>query len=127
MTELNRLIDAIVATGLPPPELHQLEAVINKDRPAKWSTNGKKHDVAGFCFVREIDGILVANFGCMRSNLRGNWSSKSQNDMDSRQWEAHLKRSEELFKKLQEDAEFKAAQAATKAQERWKNAKPADC
>ena len=127
MTELNRLIDAIVATGLPPPEPHQLEVAINKDRPVRWSTNGKKHDVAGFCFVREIDGILVASFGCMRSDLRGNWSSKTRNDMSSDDdWKAHLKRREELSKKVQADAEFKAAQVAIKAQERWKNAKPAD-
>ena len=126
MTELDRLIDAISATGLPPPEPHQLKAAINKDRPVKWSTNGKKHDVAGFCFVREIDGILVASFGCMRSGFRENWSSKSQNDMDSRQWEAHVKRREEFSKQLQEDTEFKASKAAITAQERWKNAKPAD-
>lgn len=126
MTELNRLIDAIAATGLPPPEPHQLEVAINKDRPVKWSTNGKKHDVAGFCFVREIDGILVASFGCMRSGFREKWSSKSQNDMDSRQWEAHVKRREEFSKQLQEDAEFMASKAAITAQERWENAKPAD-
>jgi putative DNA primase/helicase len=125
MTELNRLIDAIAATGLLPPEPHQLEVAINKDRPVRWSTNGKKHDVAGFCFVREIDGILVASFGCMRSGFREKWSSKSQNDMDSRQWEAHVKRREEFSKQLQEDAEFKASKAAITAQERWKNAKPA--
>ena len=77
--------------------------------------------------MREIDGILVASFGCMRSDLRGNWSSKTRNDMSSDDdWKAHLKRREELSKKVQADAEFKAAQVAIKAQERWKNAKPAD-
>ena len=126
MTELNRLIDAIAATGLPPPEPHQLEVAINKDRPVRWSTNGKKHDVAGFCFVREIDGILVASFGCMRSDIRKNWSSKTRNDMPEVDWQAHLKRREAVFKELQEDVEFKASKAAITAQERWKNAKPAD-
>jgi putative DNA primase/helicase len=126
MTELDRLIDAIVATGLPPPEPRQLEAAINKDKPVRWSTNGKKSDRAGFCFVRQIDRILFASFGCMRSGIRENWSSKNKNDMDSTQWQAHLKRREELSKKLQEDAKFKASEAAIKAQGRWEKARPAD-
>lgn len=126
MTDIHNLIDAISASGLPPPELHQLEAAINKDRPVKWSTNGKKSDRAGFCFVRQIDRILVANFGCMRSGIREKWSSKSQNDMGPSQWQAHLKRREELSKQLQEDAEFKASEAAIKAQERWEKARSAD-
>lgn len=126
MTDIYKLIDAIAATGLPTPEPHQLEVAVNNDRPVKWSTNGKKLDRAGFCFVRQIDQILVASFGCMRSGIRKNWSSKSQNDMDSSEWQAHTKRREELSKQLQEDAEFKASESAIKAQELWKNAKPAD-
>ena len=126
MTDIHKLIDAISATGLPPPEPHQLEAAINKDRPVKWSTNGKKSDRAGFCFVRQIDRILVASFGCMRSDIRENWSSKTRNDMPEVEWNAHIKRREELSKQLQEDAEFMASKAAITAQERWKNAKPAD-
>lgn len=126
MNDIHKLIDAISATGLPPPEPHQLEAAINKDRPVKWSTNGKKSDRAGFCFVRQIDRILVASFGCMRSGIRKNWSSIIQNDMDSSEWQAHIKRREELSKQLQEDAEFKASEAAIKAQGLWEKAKPAD-
>jgi len=126
MTDIYKLIDAIAATGLPTPEPQQLEVAVNNDRPVKWSTNGKKLDRAGFCFVRQIDQILVASFGCMRSGIRKNWSSKSKNDMDSTEWQAHTKRREELSKQLQEDAEFKASEAAIKAQELWKNAKPAD-
>ena len=117
MTDIHNLVDAISATGLPPPAPYQLEAAINKDMPVKWSTNGKKSDRAGFCFVRQIDQILVASFGCMRSGIRKNWSSKSQNDMDSSEWQAHIKRRKELFKQLQEDNEFKASEAAIKAQE----------
>lgn len=118
MTEINRLLDAISAVGLPPPTESQLFAAIENRKPARWSTNGKKLDHAGFCFLRLIDQILVANFGCMRSGIRGYWSSKSQNDMDSSQWQAHLKHREELSKQLQEDAQFKASEAAIKAQER---------
>jgi len=117
MTELNRLIDAIAATGLPTPAPHQLEAAINKDKPVKWSTNGKKSDRAGFCIVWQIDGILFARFGCMRLGLREKWSSKTRNDMSEVDWQSHLKRREELFKQLQEDAEFKASEAARRAAE----------
>lgn len=126
MTEINRLLDAISAIGLPPPTESQLIAAIENRKPARWSTNGKKLDSAGFCFLRQIDQILVANFGCMRSGIRGYWSSKSQNDMNSSQWQAHLKHREELSKQLQEDAQFKASEAAIKAQERWKVARSAD-
>lgn len=126
MTDIHNLVDAISATGLPPPAPHQLEAAINKDKPVRWSTNGKQSDRAGFCFLRQIDRILVANFGCMRSGSRENWSSKSQNDMDSSEWQAHIKRREELSKQLQEDAEFKASEVAIKAQGRWEKARPAD-
>lgn len=126
MTDIHNLVDAISATGLPPPAPHQLEAAINKDKPVKWSTNGKKSDRAGFCFVRHIDRILVASFGCMRSGIRKNWSSKSQNDMDPSEWQAHIKRRKELSKQLQEDAEFKASEVAIKAQGRWENARPAN-
>lgn len=126
MTDIHKLIDAISASGLPPPEPHQLEAAINKDRPVKWSTNGKKSDRAGFCFVRQIDRILVASFGCMRTGIRKNWSSTSRNDMSDVEWQAHSKRGEELFKQLQEAVELKAAAAAHKAREQWENAKPAD-
>jgi len=126
MNEINRLIDAISATGLPPPESHQLEAAINKERPVRWSTNGKKSDRAGFCFVRQIDRILVASFGCMRSDIRENWSSKTRNDMSEVDWKAHIKHRAELSKQLQEDAEFKASEAAIKAQGIWAKARPAD-
>lgn len=126
MTDIHKLIDAISASGLPPPEPHQLEAAINKDRPVRWSTDGKKSDRAGFCFVRQIDRILVASFGCMRSDIRENWSSMTRNDMPEVEWKAHIKRREVLSKQLQEDTEFKASNAAIKAQELWKNAKPAD-
>ena len=126
MNDIHKLIDAISATGLTLPEPHQLEAAINKDKPVRWSTNGKKSDHAGFCFVRQIDRILFASFGCMRSGIRENWSSKNKNDMDSTQWQVHLKRREELSKKLQEDAKFKASEAAIKAQGRWEKARPAD-
>ena len=126
MTEINGLIHAISVIGLPPPEPHQLEAAINKDRPFKWSTNGKKSDRAGFCFVRQIDRILVASFGCMRSGLRENWSSKTRNDMSEVDWQTHIQRREELSKQLQEDVDFKASEAAIRAQTRWENARPAD-
>ena len=126
MTDIRKLIDAISATGLPPPEPHQLEAAINKDKPVRWSTNGKKSDRAGFCFVRQINLILVASFGCMRSGIRENWSSKTRNDMSEVDWKAHIKRREELSKQIQEDAEFIASEAAIKAQEQWENARPAD-
>lgn len=126
MTEMNRLLDAILAIGLPPPKESQLFAAIDNRKPARWSTNGQKLDRAGFCFLRQIDQILVASFGCMRSSIRGNWSSKSQNDMDSSQWQAHLKHMEELSKQLQKDAEFKASEVAIKAQERWKGARLAN-
>jgi len=126
MTDIHKLIDAIAATGLPTPEPHQLEVAVDNDRPVKWSTNGKKLDRAGFCFVRQIDQILVASFGCMRSGIRKNWSSKTRNDMDDVDWIAHIKRREELSKQLQEDAEFKAAAAAIKAQGIWAKARPAD-
>jgi putative DNA primase/helicase len=46
--------------------------------------------------------------------------------MDSRLWEAHVKRREEFSRQLQEDAEFKASEVAIKAQERWKGARSAD-
>ena len=37
MTEIQNLMDAISTTGLTPPEPHQLEAAINKDKPVRWS------------------------------------------------------------------------------------------
>ena len=126
MTEINGLIHAILAAGLQPPELHQLEQAINKEKPVKWSTSGKKSDRAGFCFVRQVDEVLVASFGCMRSGLRENWSSKTRNDMSEVDWRNHIKRIEELSKQLQEDANFKASEAAIRAQTRWENARPAD-
>ena len=66
MTEINRLLDAISVIGLPPPTESQLVAAIENQKPARWSTNGKKLDRAGFCFLRLIDQTLDANFGCMR-------------------------------------------------------------
>jgi putative DNA primase/helicase len=62
----------------------------------------------------------------MRSDIRENWSSKTGNDMSEIDWKAHLKRREKLSKQLQEDAEFKASEAAIKAQGRWVKASPAD-
>ena len=81
MTDINGLIHAMLANGLQPPEPYQLEQAIKKEKPAKWSTNSKRSDRAGFCFVRQSAGILVASFGCMRSGIRENWSSKTRNDM----------------------------------------------
>jgi len=126
MTDIQKLIDAISATGLPPPEPYQLEAAINKDTPVRWSTNKNKPGRAGFCFVRQTDRILFASFGCWRSDIRENWSSKTRNDMSEVDWNSHIKRREELFKQLQEAAEFKAAATAYKAKEQWQKAKPAD-
>jgi len=126
MTEINRLLDAISATGLPPPEPYQLEAAINKDKPVRWSTNEKRLDRAGFCFVRQTDRTFFASFGCWRSGIRENWSSKTRNDMSEVDWKAHIKRREELSRQIQEDAEFKASEAAIKAQGRWEKAMPAD-
>jgi putative DNA primase/helicase len=62
----------------------------------------------------------------MRLDIRENWSSKTRNDIPEVDWKAHIKRREELSKQLQENAEFKASEAAIKAQELWKNARPAD-
>ena len=115
MTDINRLIDAISSAGLPAPSASQLEAVINKDKPVRWSTSGKQRDIAGFCYVRQIDRILVASFGCMRSGFRSNWSAKSRNDMTEDQWKVHLQRMKEADKKAEETASFKAAQAAIRA------------
>jgi len=126
MTEINRLLDAIAAIGLPPPTESQLVAAIDNRKPARWSTNDQKFDRAGFCFLRQIDQILVASFGCMRTDIRKNWSSKSQKDMSEVEWQVHLKRREEFSKQLQDDVELKAAEAAYKAKEQWKNAKPAN-
>ena len=125
MTDINRLIDAISATGLPPPTGHQLVAAINSKKPTRWSTNGQRSDRAGWCNVHEINGTLSANFGCWRSGVKDYWSAKSRKDMSKGEYQAHIKYREQFFKKLQEDASFKAAQAAIKAQERWSNAQPA--
>ncbi len=126
MTDIKELLDAISAIGLPTPTESQLVAATNNRKPAKWSTNGQKSDRAGFCFVRQTERTIFASFGCMRSGIRKNWSSKSQNDMSEDEWKANLKRREELFKQLREDSELKAAEAAYEAKEQWKNAKPAD-
>lgn len=125
MNDINRLIDAISSAGLPPPSASQLEAAIAKGKPVRWSTNGDKSDRAGFCFVRQLDRILVASFGCMRSGFRSNWSAKSRNDMSEAQWKDHHQRMKEAAKKEEETASFKTEQAAIKAHERWSNAQPA--
>lgn len=122
MTEINGLINAMLAAGLHAPEPYQLEQAINKEKPLRWSTNGKKSDRAGFCFVRQTGQILFASFGCHRSSIKEKWSSKTRNDMPEVDWQAHLKHREELIKQFQEDAEFKASEAAVRAQTRWENA-----
>ena len=115
MTEINRLLAAISAIGLPPPTEQQLVAAINNKKPAKWSTNGRKSDQAGWCYVRDINGILSANFGCWRSIVKDYWSSKSRNDMSEVDYQTHIHHRDQYFKKLQEDAEFKASEAAIRS------------
>lgn len=125
MNDIHKLIDAISATGLPPPTEQKLVAAINNKKPLRWWTSGKKSDRNGWCCVRDVSGILSANFGCWRSGVKDYWSSKTRNDMSEVDWKVHIKLREEYFKKLQDDADLKAAEAAYKAKEKWENAKPA--
>lgn len=125
MTDIQKLIDAISATGLPPPTEQKLVAAINNKKPLRWWTSGNKFERNGWCCVRDISGILSANFGCWRSGVKDYWSSKTRNDLSEVDWKVHIKLREEYFEKLQDDADLKAAEAAFKAQERWENAKPA--
>ena len=126
MTDIHKLIDAITAHGIPAPTASQLENAINTDKFTRWSTTSNQSKKPGFCKLNEVNGVLWASFGSFNPEVRCNWSSNTQNDMTPSQWEDHLKRREEFSKQAQEMTDFKAAQAAIRAQERCKNARPAD-
>lgn len=126
MNEIHKLIDAISANGLPAPTEQKLVAAINSEKPLRWWTSGSKSGRNGWCFIHDVSGILSANFGCWSSGVKDYWSSKTRYDLSEIDWKSHIKLLEQYFKKLQEDAEFKAAEAAFKAQDRWENARPAN-
>ncbi len=126
MTDIHKLIDVITAYGIPAPTASQLEKAINTDKFTRWPTTNNQSEKPGFCKLNEVNGVLWATFGSFNPEVRGNWSSKSRNDMTPSQWQDHTKRMEEFSKQAKESTEFKAAQAAIRAQERWENARPAD-
>ena len=126
MTDIHKLIDVITAHGIPAPTASQLEKAINTDKFTRWPSTNNQSKKPGFCKLNEVNGVLWATFGSFNPEVRGNWSSKSRNDMTPSQWQDHTKRMEEFSKQAKESTEFKAAQAAIRAQERWENARPAD-
>ena len=126
MTDIYKLIDEITAHGIPAPTASQLEKAINTDKFTRWPTTSNQSKKPGFCKLNEVNGVLWATFGSFNPEVRGNWSSKTRNDMTSSQWQDHSKHMEEFSKQAKESTEFKAAQAAIRAQERWENARPAD-
>ena len=126
MTDIHKLIDDITAHGIPAPTASQLEKAINTDKFTRWPTTSNQSKKPGFCKLNEVNGVLWATFGSFNPEVRGNWSSKTRNDMTPSQWRDHSKHMEEFSKQAKESTEFKAVQAAIKAQERWENARPAD-
>lgn len=100
-------IDEIIADG----QLHRI------------SVNGKK-DKSGW-YVFHVDGVPAGAYGDWRSDWSENWSSKSKSEMTDEEWaeqQQRLARAKQLRKK---EIAKRHAEAKTKAQSVWKNAKPA--
>ena len=113
--------NAIAASGLTPPK----EIIPGTKKFQRFSTNGNKNDTSGF-YRLHLDGIPSGSFGCHRAAMTKTWCSKSLNEMTPDERTAHKKVLESMTKQREEDAEFKASEAAVEAQERWIKARPAD-
>lgn len=57
----------------------------------RFSTNGKRGDVAGW-YVMHDDGIPAGAFGCWRMGLHQTWSAKPERAMTEAERAAHRER-----------------------------------
>lgn len=116
---IDALRGAIAAAGLTPPD--RIEA---DGRLHRFSTNGKRGDVAGW-YVMHDDGIPAGAFGCWRTGLHQTWSAKPERAMTEAERAAHRERMRAIQREREAEEQERHRKAAAEAARQWEAATPA--
>ncbi len=114
MDAISQFRDAIRSAGLIPPDMIEL------DKLHRFSTNGKRGDVAGWCklFADGEGGV----FGDWRSGEQQTWQAKRDRPFTPAEREAFRQRCEQERKEREAAKARERADAARKATATWKAA-----
>ena len=110
---------AIAAAGLTPPDDIYCDGKLHR-----FSTSGKPRDDSGW-YVLHLDGIPAGAFGCWRTGVKKHWCSKSPENMNPVERNAHHERVAAMRQQRESAEAERHQQVAITAASRWHAATPA--
>jgi len=116
---ISQFRSAIASAGLIVPEIIETDGIRHR-----FSSSGKRSDTAGW-YVYYADGIPAGAFGCWRAGISETWRVDTGKKPTLAEEAAHKKRMAAIQKQRKEEETARHSEAATKAKEQWKAAKPA--
>lgn len=116
---LEQFRDAMVKTGITPPELIEPNGKINR-----FATNGKPNDEAGW-YLLYSDGIPAGCFGDWRTGIKHDWKADTGRSLSLAEEAEHRARIKQIHAQREVEETVRRAEAQNKATAIWKKAEPA--
>ncbi len=116
---VEQFMDAIQAAGLTPSE-----SIIPDDRIHRFPSNGKKHGDDGW-YIYHANGLPAGAFGDWRIGLSETWRADIGRELTAKEKADHKAMVAEAQKLAKAEDAKRKADAAQKAAEIWKRARPA--